>query len=370
MSLGQALEVSLHDFISTNREEIIKRARAEVASRPAPLATAHELANGVPLFLTQLGVILKQEAAHRPRNESDMEIAATRRGGDLLEQGFSIAQVVHGYGDICQAITELASDLGISVAAEDFHTMNRCLDNAIADAVTEYARRRDVAASGEEVRRQGVFVHELRNHLNVAALAYQVVKSGKVGVSGSTIDVLGRSLQGLRELIDRSMVQVRHASRAHARERLRLAEVIEEMEIDATVVATDRGLQFSAERVDPTLMIEVDRPSFTSAISNLLQNAMKFTRPASHVRLRVRSTPERVSIEIEDECGGLPAGVVEAIFRPFEQRGSDRTGLGLGLAISRTAVEADHGRILARDIPGKGCVFIVEMPLAVDHPRE
>jgi hypothetical protein len=111
----------------------------------------------------------------------------------------------------------------------------------------------------------------------------------------------------------------------------------------------------------------VDRQLFASAISNVLQNAFKFSRPSGNVCLRAHSQADRVSIEIEDECGGLAPGAAEAMFRPFERGGTDRTGLGLGLAISREAVAADGGTISVRDIPGKGCVFTVDMPLARDR---
>ena len=86
----------------------------------------------------------------------------------------------------------------------------------------------------------------------------------------------------------------------------------------------------------------------------LLQNAFKFTRPRSTVTLRVGASAERVLIEIPDECGGLPRGNVNELFRPFEQRGADRTGFGLGLALSRRGVEANNGRIYARNLPEKG----------------
>jgi signal transduction histidine kinase len=296
-----------------------------------------------------------------------MGTSATQHGSDLLKQGFSIAQVVHDYGDICQAVTELALDLRIPVSTEDFHTLNRCLDNAIASAVTEYARQHDVDESGAEARRYGFFAHELRNHLNTAILALQAVKSGKVGVTGSTIEVLERSLRGLRYLIDRSVSQVRLDSGTQLKERLSVREFIEEIEIDASFAARDHGLQFSVERVDKELFVDVDRHLFASAVSNLLQNAFKFTRPSGHVRLGTRSTGDRVFIEVEDECGGLRPEATEAILRPFAPRGMSRAGLGLGLAISRQAIETNGGNISLRDVPGKGCVFIVEMPLSVDE---
>jgi hypothetical protein len=285
----------------------------------------------------------------------------------LLKQGFSIAQVVYDYGDLCQAITELALELRVPIATEDFQTMNQCLDDAIASAVTEYARLRDVDASGAEIKRQGFFAHELRNHLHTALLAFQMVKSGKVGMTGSTMGVLERSLRALRDLIDRSVSEVRLTAGTYHKERVLVTDFLEELEIAASMEASDRGLQFDVERVEDKLFVEVDRQLFASAISNLLQNAFKFTRPSGQVWLRTRPQVDRVSIEIEDECGGLPPGATEALFQPFERRG-DRGGLGLGLAISRQAVEAHGGRISVRDIPGKGCVFVVEMPLAEAPP--
>ncbi len=357
----------LYQFIEKHRHELIELTRAKVALRPAPRATKEELANGVPLFLTQLSTILKEEAARTTPDGTEMGRSATQHGSDLLKRGFTIAQVVHDYGDICQAITELAVDLRVALATEDFQTLNRCLDNAIASAVTEYARLRDVDME-VELKRQGFFAHELRNYVNTATLALQAVKSGKVGVTGSTIAVLERSLRGLRDLINRSVSEARLASGTHHKKPLSVAEFMEEMEIDASMDAMDRGLQFSVERVDNKLVVEVDRQLFASAISNLLQNAFKFTRPSGNVMLRTRSTGDRLVIEVEDECGGLPPGVAEALLLPFERGNADREGMGLGLAISRQAIESDGGKISLRDIPGKGCVFTVEIPLAVGEP--
>jgi signal transduction histidine kinase len=354
----------LHEFISTHRDKIIERTQRKIALRAAPRATDEELSNGVPLFLTQLSTILEQEAAKAAPDGAALGASATQHGSALLKHGFSIAQVVHDYGDICQAITELAVDLEVPIATEHFQTLNRCLDDAIANAVTEYARQRDVDMSGAQTQRHGFLAHELRNHVHTAMLAFQAVKSGRVGVTGSTVEVLERSLRGLRSLIDRSLSEVRLQSRTHMKERLRVADFVEEMEIDASMDATDRGLRFSVESVDNDLRVDVDRQLFGSAVSNLLQNAFKFTRRAGHVWLRTRSTATTLYIEVEDQCGGLAPGLAELLFRPFERHGPERSGLGLGLAISRQAIESDGGKISLKDIPGKGCVFTVEMPLA------
>jgi hypothetical protein len=110
------------------------------------------------------------------------------------------------------------------------------------------------------------------------------------------------------------------------------------------------------------LVIAADRQVLAAVVGNLLQNAFKFTRPRTSVTLRVGASAERVRIEVQDECGGLPGGDVNELFRPFEQRGADRTGMGLGLAFSRWGAEANEGRIDARNLPGRGCVFIVDLP--------
>jgi signal transduction histidine kinase len=102
-------------------------------------------------------------------------------------------------------------------------------------------------------------------------------------------------------------------------------------------------------------------------VTNLLHNAFKYTRPGGHVILRVHTKDTRLLIEVEDECGGLPTGR-DDLFQPFGQRrGSDRSGLGLGLSIARKAVSAHGGEIVTRNMPGKGCVFVIDIPLAPDE---
>jgi signal transduction histidine kinase len=355
--------VMLNEFIASHRQELLERTRSKVALRAAPEASIDKLENGVPLFLTQLGHVLAREAADSAPDGSEMGMGATALGSELLAKGYTIGQVVHNYGDICQAITELAVERGIRITTEEFHTLNRCLDEAIANAVTEYARQSRVDASDANVRRQGVFAHELRNYLNTAMLTFEVLKTGRVGLNGSTVEVLGRSLHGLRELVDRSLSEIRLATE-QPRVPLRLVDLIGEMELDARVNAADRGLQVQVEQADVDLVVLVDRHLFASEISNLLQNAFKFTRAHGRVWLRTRPEGNEVAIEIEDECGGLPPGAEEAAFRPFEQLGSTRGGLGLGLTIARQAIEANGGRISLHDRPGKGCVFVAVLPLA------
>jgi len=145
-------------------------------------------------------------------------------------------------------------------------------------------------------------------------------------------------------------------------ERTSLRELVEDIEVGASMEANALGLTLSVPPVERGVDLAVDRQLLAAAVGNLLQNAFKFTHPRGHVMLRTSSTEDRVLIEVEDECGGLPPGEVDALFRPFEQRSGNRTGLGLGLVISRRSVEADGGVVRVRDLPGKGCVFTIDLP--------
>jgi C4-dicarboxylate-specific signal transduction histidine kinase len=67
-------------------------------------------------------------------------------------------------------------------------------------------------------------------------------------------------------------------------------------------------------------------------------------------------------IEVEDHCGGLPMDGMEKMFLPFTQRSADKSGMGLGLSICQRSVEANHGVLSVRDVPGSGCIFTIDLP--------
>jgi signal transduction histidine kinase len=259
-------------------------------------------------------------------------------------------------------ITQLAIEQQARISEDEFRTLNLCLDDAIAGAVTEYARQRERSIEHQGAERLGILAHELRNLLNTAMLSFESIKSGNVAVGGSTSVLLGRSLIGLRDLVDRSLADVRLDAKIEHFQRFSVAEFVEEIEIGASMQAKARGLHFAVTAADRTLTIEGDRQILAAAVANLLQNGFKFTRRDGSVSLVARATPDRVLFEIEDECGGLPAGAPSDLFRPFAQRGGDRSGVGLGLHICLKAAKANAGELRVRDLPGKGCVFTLDLP--------
>jgi signal transduction histidine kinase len=360
--MARIRDLMLHEFVTANREEIVRRCRAKVAKRSIPPPTQAEIEHGVPLFLDQLVEQLKVDVS----STLDIKNSAVLHGNAMRRHGYTVSQVVNDYGDVCQAVTELALEIDAPIATDDFRMLNQCLDVAIAGAVTEYGRASDQSAmeieTARATERLGFLAHELRNLIHTAIVAFEVLKSGNVGVGGSTGTVLHRSLMGAHDLIGRSLAEVRLANGVQQLDQFPVAGLVDELTPAAILAANARGLTLTVAPIPDHLMIEADRQVLGAVVMNLLQNAFKFTRPCTAVVLRVVASAERVLFEVEDECGGLPEGDANDLFRPFEQRSANRTGLGLGLAFSRWAVEAHHGAIYSRSLPGKGCVFTVDLP--------
>ena len=357
----------LHEFVTLYRDPIITRTREKLTDRPGTLVSERELEHGVPLFLTQLSDTLRLEMTDNPFSATAIGTSATKHGRELRALGFNVSQVVHAYGDICQAITEVAVEENLPITTEEFHTLNRCLDTAIAEAVTEHSRISAETRWTEEIERTGQLAHELRDVLQSAVLSFNTLKLGTVAINGSTGAVLGRSLMTLRDLVDNTLSDVRMAANVHRRERLQVATFMGEVAMVANLQAECRGLRFRVEDVDADLVVDGDPQLLASAVMNLLNNAFKFTPAGGRVVLRTRRDGERLRIEVEDECGGIAGDFDSVFFQPFaERRKHDRTGLGLGLSIARKAVRMHQGDIDFRNVPDKGCVFVIDLPLVLD----
>jgi len=171
--------VALGAFISQHRDELIRRCQPLVSQRPDPPGQA-KLAGGVPLFLDQL----VDELGTGPSASSAIRRAAVEHGRELLSHGLTV----------CQSVTNLAVELSAPISTDDFRTLNRCLDDAIASAVTEFSREQDVGRLG--------MTHQLRVLSDTAIAAFEVLQGGNVGVGGSTGALVHRSLIALRALAD------------------------------------------------------------------------------------------------------------------------------------------------------------------------
>ena len=370
----------MHRFLTDNRTELVARCMLKVEQRKARGATPQQLAQGVPLFLDQLTRTLVAEDDEDPARSmaisgpaggdalalSEIGVSAAAHGKELLALGYTVDQVVHDYGDLCQAITDLAFERDAPFSVDQFRTLNRCLDNAIADAVTAFSLQRDVMLSAQhdegERQRMGFLVHEVRNQLATANLAVRAIELGNMAISGATGAVLKRSLGAIDLLVTRATAELR-GELANKHQLFSAAAFIAEAELEARLDPGLQGTVFEVSPVEPSLAVHGNRGLLGAALANLLQNAFKFTRPNSVVTLRAYALESHVHIDVEDHCGGLPTGSAARMFVPFRPNNHVRAGLGLGLSIARRSVEAEEGTLTVRDVPSSGCVFTIRLPL-------
>jgi len=214
----------LHEFLTANRQELIGRCRAKVAMRFEPTADAAVFDHGVPLFLQQLVEILREEQTNSAPADTEAEQtpaptqigrAAALHGAELLRLGFSVDQVVHDYGDVCQSVTALAGEMDESISIDEFRTLNRCLDNAIADAVASFGEARQISITHQTETLQirlATFSDEHRRLVEICLQALGAIRTGNIGPNGATGTLLAHALEELRSLADRTLPEIRHIS--------------------------------------------------------------------------------------------------------------------------------------------------------------
>ncbi len=223
--------IMLHEFLAANHKDVIERCRGKAKLRFESSVDPETIDHGVPMFLKQLEDILRFEQTTDERKElefepvptpsgTDIGRAAALQGSELLRLGFTVDQVVHGYGDVCQAVTGLAVEKNVTITADEFRTLNRCLDNAIADAVSAYARS-DGHADGSRLAGSlsthlDDFSNEHRRLVDIASNAYSAMKTGNVGMSGATSALLVDALEQLRLLPQRILPEIRVAIKEEA----------------------------------------------------------------------------------------------------------------------------------------------------------
>jgi signal transduction histidine kinase len=371
----------MYDFLTNNAGDLVQRCIDKVAQRPNRHATEVQLRNGIPMFLSQLIRTLRAEskndfktrlaisgaASGDSEAHSEMGVSAAAHGSALLTLGYTVDQVVHDYGDLCQAITDLAVERDAPFSVPEFRTLNRCLDNAIANAVTEFSFQRDMSiaeqTSVDANARLGFLMHELRNSLSVAIMAVTALEAARLSISGATGAVLKRSHLAMTKLISISLDDVRTIGIASTSgDKFSLSDFVTEAQESAQLNADLLGSTLLVPPVDDLLGLCGNRDLLLAALANLLHNALKFTQARTQVTLTARAAGERIHITVRDHCGGLKRGDAEKMFSPFSQRGDDRTGLGLGLSIARQSSEQDSGELTVENFPGVGCAFAINLP--------
>lgn len=360
------MQVRLHDSLASHRDRIMSAwvALVQGTITPESMPTI-ELIDHLPKFLDEVIVALRIEAGV-PAEVSTEERAQTARGHgeQRLRLGFSLDAVVREYGALHDAIVTTARELGVQPTFDELQCVFSSTISGIARAVSEYARQRDAEQQRQHNEHIAFIAHELRNPLASATAAQEILKlQGVMPATSRPAIALDRALLNMQELIDHALSVARVASGIELRrERVELGELLADAELVAGGEAESREVEIHVH-VEQDVTLEIDRRLVRSALNNIVRNAVKYTARGTTIDIRSRIDGGHVIIEVEDGCGGLPPGKVEAAFAPFVRLTTREPGFGLGLAIAKQAVDAHAGTIRVQDLPGKGCIFVLELPI-------
>lgn len=353
--------VTMYEFANANRDRILARS-IDMLVRHAGNVPRKQLAGSLPGILDD---ILSDLATDRVEPHDSLHVlrarAARHQGLLRFQQGFEVQMVVRCFGLLCDSIMALGEEDRVQFDTREMRILNQSVDSGIADAVECFMAQ--VRQANQVVAREriGALAHELRNALSSVMVGFEALKEGRAGFAGKTATIVTRGLDRMTTLISQTLA----ASKLQPGEEpeitlQRLRSTIEEI-VDA-LPPSDVKLVVDIEK-DAT--IEADHTLMTSAVGNLIQNAVKFTHAGGTVTVRatVSTDSGNAIIEVEDECGGLGVSDPEVLFKPFQQRDPSRGGAGLGLAIVRDAVVSHGGTVEAYDRAPKGCLFILRWPL-------
>jgi PAS domain S-box-containing protein len=273
------------------------------------------------------------------------------------------------YYDAAHAFTEEEVDLAL--------TIGRQLAFGVQRKRAEEERARAEGALREADRRKDEFLatlaHELRNPLAPIRNALHLLRlTGGSGPAADRIhEMMERQVGHMVRLVD-DLLEVSRITRGKIelrKERVELAAVVRNaVETSRPLVEAarhDLSVSVSGEPV----IVEADPVRLAQVVSNLLNNAAKYTDEGGRIAVCARREGGDAVVAIRDSGAGIPEDMLPRIFEMFTQ--VDRTlgraagGLGIGLALTRSVVEMHGGRVEARsDGPGRGSEFVVRLPLA------
>jgi signal transduction histidine kinase len=355
--------MSLHDLIRKRRDRIIVIWREEGARVAAgDTMPVRELVDTLPVYLDELAGSLEAMASGEPEPATGQ--VAAKHGITRLQIGFAPHELVREYGLLRDAILAAAQEDEYELSRDEVLALSRCLFTSIAASVAAYVREHDLVLQRQGSEHLAFLAHELRTPLTAARTATEVLRRERSDDARllHLANVVSRNLARVSQLLDNALTELRlRVPRSAHLEKIQGDQFVRDVVEEARPLADASGIRFVAEL--EAIELEADVRLLRSALSNLIVNAVKFSRRGGTVVVRLRSIEARARFEVEDECGGLSPGTAERLFDPFVQFGSDRSGFGLGLAIARQAVQAHGGNLAVHNLEGKGCVFLLEIPV-------
>lgn len=355
-----------HEILAARKDEVLARWKDMVRGTllPESIPTI-ELIDHLPQFLSEVIASLRDVDATREALSVEPSRTAAGHGEQRLRLGFSLDSVVREYGALRDAIVATLREAGAQMSFLESQVVFDSIIGGIAHAVSEYSHQRNAELHRQHNEHVAFIAHELRGPLSTAMTAFALLqRAGHIPADDRAAALLERGLRQVRDEIDICLTEARVASGIELRpETVALATLLQEAEMSVACEAQEKrvAVQVSQSR---QLDIDVDLRLIRSALDNLMRNAVKYSSPGGTVELRGSVSGAHLCIEVEDCCGGLPPGKVEEAFAPFVRLDTSKPGFGLGLAIAKHAADAHGGAIRVQNLPGKGCIFVLELPLA------
>jgi PAS domain S-box-containing protein len=252
-----------------------------------------------------------------------------------------------------------------------------CLDISGRKQLEDILRQR-AGQLAEAGRKKDEFLamlsHELRNPLGPIRNALEILRLGNLADAHmvEAREVIQRQTQYLTRIVDDllDIFRLTHGKIKLRQERIDLVELLRQVLADNCPAIERAGLGLESNLPDAPAWVQGDATRLTQIITNLLNNAMKFTEPGGKIVVRLEPQPQagRADVTVRDTGIGIAPDVLPRIFETFAQADNSldrsRGGLGLGLAMVKSLVEMQGGRVAARSPGlGKGAEFTFWLPL-------
>lgn len=217
----------------------------------------------------------------------------------------------------------------------------------------------------------GIVAHDLRNPLSGmlmrCSLLLETLPKDEAGAAiRRDVEAMRRSAHRiealLRDLLD--FAKIRAGGLAIERQPLRAGELLREALESVPPLAAKRTIEVDLRLGDESIELRCDRERFLQIFANLISNAIKFTKADGCISISAQVDSGALQVSIRDNGPGVTADEMPHVFQKYWQKRPRSGGVGLGLFIAKTLVEAQGGRIRLESEPGSGTTVTFTVPIA------
>lgn len=358
-------------LIERDRGTLLARWRQHVKQLPsAKHLDTPTLNDHIPDLLDELAEALRSSTMQTITH--DMSVGSPpAHGHQRALDGFDIEEVVTEYNIVRGCVHDLADTHGLVLQGRAFHILNRVLDAAIGLAVQTYSSQRALEVQQRREEYLSFVAHDLRTPLNAIHLAASLLErinaQGKSGSEAAQmLKILNRNVKHLNCLVAKVLEEninlKTEAGIKLERREFDLWPLIEMLVHELQPLAKTDSTQL-INTVPDELAVYGDASVLRRVFQNLVANAIKYT-PRGTVNIGARENAAEKSVEcwVSDNGTGIAADRLDKVFDKLETDQQDDNGLGLGLAVVKTFVEAHGGKVVVESKLDYGSTFRFTLP--------